>query len=155
MSGRRIIYFALGLLMFVSCDRTNYIVNENTVIDNEAWVVNNQVPVFFTVTDTQMICRVGFNIRYTNDYPTQNMYVFLHTTFPDGMRTHDTISVDLFSPTGEPYGIGRRIKELQTDFSYVKFPMSGNYTMNIEQAMRMDTLKGVVSMGLYVAQLNK
>ena len=150
---RRIVYAVfLGFVLFVSCGKSNYIVNENTLIENEEWLANNQLPVYFSITDTQMVYKIGFNIRYTSDYPKQNMYIFLHTLFPDGMRAHDTVSVNLFSPMGEPFGKGKRVKELQVDFSYVKFPMAGNYTMNIEQAMRMDTLPGVVSMGLYVIE---
>ena len=150
---RKIIYFVfLGVILLASCNKQNYIVNENTIIENEAWTADNQLPVYFTITDTQTIYKIGFNIRYTTDYPKQNMYLFLHTTFPNGVRGHDTLSVDLFSPAGEPLGKGKRVKELQADFSYVKFYMEGNYTINIEQAMRMDTLPGVVSMGLYIVE---
>jgi len=152
MSRRIFSFFFLGFVLFVSCNKPNYIANENTIIENEEWTADNQIPIYFTITDTQMIYKIGFNIRYTNDYPRQNMYVFLHTTFPNGTRANDTMSVNLFSPMGEPFGKGKRIKELQADFSYVKFPMEGNYTMNIEQAMRMDTLPGVVSMGLYIVE---
>ena len=153
---QKIIYFScLILFALSSCDRTEYLLNESKVIENEKWIVDNLVPFYFTVTDTQKIYEIGFNIRYTNDYPKQNMYVFLHTVFPDGMRANDTISMNLFSPMGEPFGKGKRVKELQQGFSYIRFPMKGDYTMTLEQAMRVDTLNGVVSTGLYIAEPTK
>lgn len=155
MSTKNRIIYSLYFLFFISlisCDRTEYLIHENKIIENEMWTVDNQLPFYFSVSDTNKIYEIGFDIRYTNDYPKQNMYVFLHTTFPNGTRAHDTISVDLFSPMGEPFGKGKRVKELQQSFSYVKFYMEGDYTMTIEQAMRMDTLLGVVSFGLYIAE---
>ena len=151
---KKIIYYLCVLLFLslISCERTQYLINDNKIIENEMWTVDNQLPFYFSISDTQKIYEIGFDIRYTSDYPKQNMYVFLHTIFPNGMRTHDTISVDLFSPMGEPFGKGKRVKELQQSFSYVKFYMEGDYTMTIEQAMRMDTLPGVVSFGLYITE---
>ncbi|MDR1459113.1 MAG: gliding motility lipoprotein GldH [Bacteroidales bacterium] len=152
------IIFILGtcfLLSTYSCDDSQYLFRENTSIENETWFVNNQIPFRFTVTDTQEIYKIGFNIRYTNDYPMQNIYVFLHTVFPNGMRTHDTIDIDLFSLEGKPLGKGKKTIELQKYFSRVQFPVAGQYTMSLEQAMRIDSLPGMVSMGLYIAQQKK
>jgi gliding motility-associated lipoprotein GldH len=149
----RIIYlFCLIVPALSSCDRANYLINKSEAVENEEWIVDNWVPFYFSVSDTQKIYEIGFNMRYTEHYPKQNMYIFLHTVFPDRTSTHDTLSVDLFSPAGEPYGKGRRVKELHQGISYVKFPMPGDYTMFLEQAMRMDTLPGVVSVGLYLVE---
>ena len=140
------------LLTICSCDNSHYLFRENVSIKNETWTVENQIPFQFTVTDTVGMYKVGFNIRYTNAYPQQNIYVFLHTIFPNGLRTHDTISIDLFDIEGVPLGSGKRVIELQNYFSCVRFPMAGQYTMTLEQAMRRDTLPGIISMGLYIAE---
>ena len=140
------------LLIICSCDNSHYLFRENVAIKNETWAVENQIPFSFTVDDTVKTYKIGFNIRYTNAYPQQNIYVFLHTVFPNGMRTHDTISIDLFDIEGKPLGSGKRVIELQNYFSRVRFPMAGQYTMTLEQAMRRDTLHGIISMGLYVAE---
>jgi gliding motility-associated lipoprotein GldH len=140
------------ILFFCSCDNSQYLLRESISIENETWIVDNQLPFYFTATDTQKIYKIGFNIRYTNDYPMQNIYVFLHTVFPNGMRAHDTIDIDLFSPEGQPLGKGKKFIELQKYFSRVQFPMTGQYTMSLEQAMRTDTLPGIISMGLCIAE---
>jgi gliding motility-associated lipoprotein GldH len=142
----------LIVLVLCSCDRTNYLIQKSEAVENEEWCVDNKLPFYFSLPDTQKIYEIGFNIRYTEHYPKQNMYIFLHTVFPDRTLACDTFSIDLFSPAGEPYGKGRRVKELHQGISYVKFPMTGDYTMFLEQAMRMDTLPGIVSVGLYLAE---
>ena len=142
--------FLLCVIIFVSicsCDNSHYLLRENFYMKNESWAVQDKIPFRFTVTDTVKIYKVGLNIRYTNAYPQQNMYVFLHTIFPNGMLAHDTLSIDLFDVEGKPFGKGKRVFELQNYFSRIRFPMSGEYTMVLEQAMRCDTLGGVVSVG--------
>ncbi|MDR1878109.1 MAG: gliding motility lipoprotein GldH, partial [Bacteroidales bacterium] len=145
--------FTTTLILLISaCNREHYLFTKHVPLQDETWTVDNQIPFSFAITDTQTICTIGLNIRYTHTYPMQNMYVFLHTIFPNGMRTHDTISVELFSPEGDPLGKGRRVREIQKDFGRVQFPLSGEYTMTVEQAMRTDTLQGVVSVGLYIVK---
>jgi gliding motility-associated lipoprotein GldH len=149
------IIFALWicfLLLICSCDDTQYLFRGNTSVENEIWQVNNQIPFHFTVTDTQEIYKIGFNIRYTNTYPMQNIYIFLHTVFPNGMKAHDTIDINLFSLEGKPLGKGKKTIELLKYFSRVQFPLRGEYTMFLEQAMRTDSLPGIVSVGLYITE---
>jgi len=141
------------LLFMCSCDDANYLFRENVSTENGTWAVEDKIPFRFTVTDTVEIYAVGFNIRYTNAYPQQNLYVFLHTIFPNGLWAHDTISIDLFDTEGIPLGKGKRVIELQNYFSHVRFPMTGEYIMILEQAMRRDTLPGIISMGLYIAEI--
>jgi len=140
------------LLCLISCDHSQHLFREEVVIENQTWTVKQKLPFRFIVPDTTQIYKVGFNIRYTYDYPKQNLYMFLHTLFPNGMRTHDTISVDLFSPEGKAMGEGKNVIELQQYFARVIFPMKGEYIMTLEQAMRMDSLPGVLSMGLYISK---
>ena len=140
------------LLVVCSCDNSHYFFRENVSVTNEIWAVQDKIPFRFTVSDTLKNYTVGFNIRYTNAYPKQNLYVFLHTVFPDGLRANDTLSIDLFSADGTPIGKGNRVIELQQSFSQVRFPMAGQYFMILEQAMRTDSLSGIVSMGLYIVE---
>ena len=139
------------LLGISSCKHSPYFFMENITIENGIWTAKNQIPFHFTVSDTTSIYKIGFNIRYTDAYPNQNIYIFLHTTFPNNLHTRDTISIDLFSAEGNPLGKGKRVVELQTYFSQVRFPMAGQYTMTLEQAMRTDSLPIVISMGLCIS----
>ena len=148
-----IFILCVNIFLFIcSCDNSHYLLRENVYTENGTWAVKDKIPFHFTVTDTAKVYKIGFNIRYTNAYPQQNMYVFLHTFFPNGVHARDTISIDLFSIDGIPLGKGKRAIELQNYFSCVRFPMPGEYTMALEQAMRQDTLQGIISMGLYIVE---
>jgi len=140
----------ISILLFCSCKGKNFLYHENTAIDSEVWTTENQLPFRFSIADTTTAYIVGLNIRYTLNFPMQNLYLFLHTTFPDGMQTCDTVSINLFEKDGTPFGKGKRIKELDAPIAKLRFPMSGQYNIRLEQGMRTNALEGVVSMGLYI-----
>jgi gliding motility-associated lipoprotein GldH len=146
------VIFILILFSIYSCDNSNYLFRESVSFKNEIWTVSEKIPFQFSVSDTLKKYKIGFDIHYTDAYSQQNMYVFLHTIFPNGMRMHDTIPIDLFSLEGKPLGKGSKIIKLQRYFSRVQFPITGQYTMVLEQAMRTDTLSGIVSMGLCISE---
>ena len=146
------VIFILILFPIYSCDNSNYLFRENVSFKNEIWTVADKIPFQFNVSDTAKTYKIGFDIRYTDAYSQQNMYVFLHTIFPNETHTRDTISVDLFSWEGKPWGRGGKVKKLQTYFGRIRFPMTGQYTMVMEQAMRTDTLSGIVSMGICIGE---
>ena len=76
--------------------------------------------------------------------------MFLHTTFPNGNQTHDTIECILAYPDGRWVGNGsgsmRNSKILLND--RLRFPLAGDYRFEIEQAMRDTTLEGIADVGL-------
>jgi len=144
-------FVAVGLLLlFCACGGKDFLYHENVAIANEVWETENRIPFQFSVADTNTAYRVGLTVRYTLNFPKQNMYVFIYTNFPNGRQSCDTVSVNLFAMDGTPYGKGKRIKELNVPVAKLRFPMSGQYTIHIEQGMRTDALEGVVSMGLYI-----
>ena len=144
-----LIVIVLGIL-FCSCGGKDFLYHENISVKEEVWTTENQLPFSFAITDTNTAYRVGLNIRYTLNFPKQNLYVFMRTTFPNGTQTCDTVSIDLFTLEGVPYGKGKRIKELDVPIAKIRFPMSGQYTVRLEQGMRTDDLEGVASMGFYI-----
>ena len=140
---------AAGLLLS-SCGGKEFVYHENIPVKGEIWRMENPLSFQFPITDTATVYLVGLNVRYTLNYPMQNLYVFLHTTFPNNMQTSDTISVNLFSKDGTPFGSGNRIKELDVPIAKIRFPQRGQYHIQMEQGMRKNELEGVVSMGFYV-----
>ena len=138
------------VLLFAACGGEEFVYQESIVLDGELWESRQQLPFRFSIADTTAAYEIGFDIRYTHNYPNQNLYVFMHTTFPNGMRTCDTVPIDLFHPDGTPKGKGKRIKELNEPIARILLPMQGQYSIRLEQAMRTEKLEGVSSIGLYV-----
>jgi gliding motility-associated lipoprotein GldH len=139
-----------------ACSQDEYLYFETKTLDNEVWEAQSPLVFRFSIEDTVKLYNIGLNVRYTQDYPAQNLYIFLHTTLPNGMIMCDTVLTDLFYLDGSPIGKqGARVIELEHTFSRMAFPLKGEYCMWIEQAVRLDTvnisnLKGIVSAGLYI-----
>ncbi len=146
---------AIALIGIIVCctachQKVDYLVQLNENIPDMQWLYNQPASFSFSIADTSHPYTLGFCIRYNNNYPDANIYLFVHTCFPNGNQSCDTVSIDLFQPDGTPTGIGKHVQELNVNISKINFPQAGNYRMEIEQATRHDTIEGIASMGIYL-----
>lgn len=148
----RFIRYGLILLIttLLSCGNKNVIFDESVVLPNSTW--NYQDLPYFEVNVEDTLSSYAFflNIRHLENYRYSNFYMFLHTTFPDGNMTHDTIECILAYPDGQWIGDGSgsmRSSKILLNNNLV-FPIKGNYHFEIEQAMRDTTLDGITDIGL-------
>ncbi|MBO7287209.1 MAG: gliding motility lipoprotein GldH [Bacteroidales bacterium] len=152
---KKISFILLIITMLSSCGNKNVIFDECMVIPNASW--NNQDFPYFDVNieDTLSAYNFYLNIRHLENYKYSNFYMFLHTTFPNGNQTHDTIELVLAYPDGRWVGDGsgsmRNNKILLNNNLY--FPLKGNYHFEIEQAMREPVLEGVTDVGVCFEKL--
>ena len=147
---KKISFILLIVTILSSCVNKNVIFDESVVISNAAW--NNQDFPYFDVNveDTTSAYNFYLNIRHLENYRYSNFYMFLHTTFPDGNQTHDTIELVLSYPDGRWIGKGSgsmRDNNILLN-SNLCFPLKGNYHFEIEQAMRDTQLDGVTDVGI-------
>ena len=144
------ILFAIAVtILIASCGR-NTLYDESVVIPEAKWD-NDNVPYFnVAVDDTLADYAFYLNIRHLENYRYSNLYVFMHTEFPNGNVTHDTIECVLATPDGRWMGKGsgtmRSAKVLLNPD--LRFPLSGEYRFEIEQAMREKELRGITDIGL-------
>ena len=140
-----------GLLMsLVSCGSRGF--DQRVVISEAKWEVENRVPFDVTVNDTLGIYAFGLNLRHLENYRYSNLYVFLHTTMPNGNVTHDTIQLLLATPEGRWIGKSSgSMRDLHITLNpNLRFPLTGSYHFEIEQAMREPVLKGISDIGLFI-----
>jgi len=128
------------------------IYDESVVIPNTEWD-NNNIPYFdVNVEDTLSIYSIALNVRHMENYRYSNLYIFLHTTFPNGNITHDTIECTLAYPDGR--WVGKGSGSMRSDKIMLnpnlRFPLAGIYHFEIEQAMRDEILKGIADIGISV-----
>jgi gliding motility-associated lipoprotein GldH len=137
------------LLLFYSCD-DNRLYEENRDLPDAKWNNKNKLSFDFTVPDTVNPYNFYFNIRNTDEYPYSNIYVFFRTTFPNGKTAVDTVEFPLMNDQGRWIGKGQGdVHDCQLIFKKaVRFPITGNYHIEAEQAMREETLLGVISAGI-------
>ena len=154
---KKISFILLIVTILSSCVNKNVIFDESVVISNAAW--NNQDFPYFDVNveDTTSAYNFYLNIRHLENYRYSNFYMFLHTTFPDGNQTHDTIELVLSYPDGRWIGKGSgsmRDNNILLN-SNLCFPLKGNYHFEIEQAMRDTQLDGVTDVGVRFEKTQK
>ncbi|MGB6037283.1 MAG: gliding motility lipoprotein GldH, partial [Cryomorphaceae bacterium] len=90
------------------------------------------------------------------------LYVFVKTIFPNGKSSKDTVGIILADATGRWIGDGggylNSSSHLSNTIMYQynrRFPLSGTYRFEIEQAMRTDTLVGIKNIGLRIEKTDK
>ena len=147
---KRLIWMIGLLSVFAGCGDSGY--DQRKVIPEAKWAQEDPVPFDVTVNDTVGIYSFGINLRHMENYRYSNLYVFLHTTFPNGSLTHDTIQLLLATPEGYWVGKGSgSMRDLHVTLNpLMRFPMQGTYHFEIEQAMREPVLKGVSDIGLFI-----
>ena len=94
----------------------------------------------------------GIGLRHMENYRYSNLFIFLHTRMPNGNVTHDTIECTLATPEGRWIGKGSgSMRDLTIPLNEnLRFPLTGLYHFEIEQAMREPVLKGISDIGLYI-----
>lgn len=142
--------FTLFLLL-TSCD-SNRVYEKSLRIPDELWLQNNIL--FFETEIKDIAPQYNFyiNIRNTTDYKYSNIYFFINTTFPSGEIAHDTLECILADYKGKWLGHGfGKIRESRILFkSRFRFPQNGKYLIDVEHAMRVDTLVGIADIGIRI-----
>lgn len=156
-SGISLVVMLLAIFGLQSCSDPNLVFEENRSIKGSGWAVSDTVVLRFDIQDTLSQHNFLLNVRNTNDYPYRNLYVFVKTVFPNGKFSRDTVGVVLADPSGRWLGSGSGFlftnQSLTNKIMYKygrRFPLSGTYRVELEQAMRTDTLPGISSVGLRI-----
>jgi gliding motility-associated lipoprotein GldH len=133
-----------------SCDRGR-LFDDNTAIPSSHWEKEFRPAFKVEVSDTTTNYGFYFNVRNTDEYRYSNLFIFLETQFPNGNVTRDTIECMLADLSGRWLGRGSgNLIEHQILLNPVlRFPLSGHYTFEIEQAMR-EPLKGITDVGIRI-----
>ena len=146
--------FIIGLLtlfiFFTSCNDDDF--DTRTVIPEAEWRQENRVAFDVDINDTISPYEFGIGLRHLENYRYSNLFVFLHTTMPNGNHTRDTIECTLATPEGKWIGKSSgSMRDLTVPLNEnLLFPLSGTYHFEIEQAMREPVLKGISDIGLYI-----
>jgi gliding motility-associated lipoprotein GldH len=154
--------FLAAALLLASCADENRVFEENVEIPNEKWKVSEKAILEAEINDTLSSHNFLINVRNTERYPYRNLYLFVKTVFPNGKSSKDTVGIVLADATGRWIGNGggylNSSSHLSNTIMYQynrRFPLSGTYRFEIEQAMRADTLVGIKNIGLRIEKTDK
>ena len=143
---------AIILMLLSAACGSDVVFEKNQNIPGDKWD-RHFIPAFeVEITDTLNPHNLMINLRNTGEYPRSNLFLFISATSPAGAFTRDTLELVLAESSGRWKGKGFG-NVWQNRFFYrqnVRFPVKGNYTFRIEQAMRFDELPGILDIGLRV-----
>jgi gliding motility-associated lipoprotein GldH len=134
-----------------SCDSSRVYEN-NAELPGAIWEQGNVLKFDAEIPDSSKRYNFYINIRNDETYPYSNLYVFLTTHFPDKRISKDTLELLLADENGNWYGKGsgdRKFNQILLQ-KKIKFPISGKYTFQIEQGMRLAELPGITDAGIRI-----
>jgi gliding motility-associated lipoprotein GldH len=145
------IIFCIPLLLLFSCDQ-NRVFEKNVEIPGNIWSYDFKVPFEVEITDTSASYNVYVNIRHTEIYPFNNLWVIVHTELPSGEKKEKRVELVLSDNRGEFFGEGMGdIWDYQALIQEnAIFPQRGKYKFELEQNMRKNALPFIMSMGMRI-----
>ncbi len=148
------IFLALSVFLFSSCD-PNRVFEDNIDIPEFNWDVKNKLSFEVDVTDTTSLHNFYVNVRHASHYQYANLFVFITINFPNEKIAKDTLECKLADESGQWKGEGMGdIWDNQILWkSNVKFPITGKYIFEYEQAMRAEQIQFVMDMGLRIEKV--
>ena len=152
------ILFFLSLLFIVSSCDSNQVFDDYKSVPG-AWNKEDVVQFNFTPPDTTNAYNLFVNIRNNNDYKYSNLFLIVDVGFPHGKTITDTLEYKMAQPNGSFLGEGfGSVKENKLWYKEgFILNESGNYTVNIQQAMResgkvngVTNLEGITDVGFRI-----
>ncbi len=142
---------ALLLVLFTSCDDNRFF-EENIKIDDGRWRSDNILGFSTVIPDTMCVYNIYIDVRNDITYSYSNLYFFMKTVFPNGRIALDTIECMLAGYDGKWLGTGSgNVRFNRFLFQQgIQFPVSGSYRFELEQAMRVEELNGVLDIGIRI-----
>ena len=150
----RFIYLIIPVLFFLaSCgDNENYIYQESKTINESGWTYADSLDFNFDIQDTSKLYALILDVDHTTDYPFQNIYFNISTSFPSGKRLQQPLSSDLAEKSGKWHGkcSGKNCTASINLQERAKFNEMGKHRINIAQFSRDSVLMGVEEVSLKV-----
>jgi len=152
------IVFVFVAFSIISCDsKREY--DSFVSVQNGSWEHSNVILFNFNVNDTINKKNLFLNVRNNQNYNFSNLFLITSLNFPNGKKIVDTLEYTMADNSGHFLGKGiTAIKESKLFYKEnVVFPVSGEYTISITQAMRkngeingIESLKGITEVGFRI-----
>ncbi len=148
---------SIALLLFIlvaGCD-SKRVFEDNVEFKDRSWKLSQQARFQFQISDTAKKYNVLLNVRNSLDYPYARLFVnYELLTADSALLSKKMISDYLFDQkTGKPFGNSGIGDVYDHQFPILKnfsFKKTGQYKMNLQQFMRLDTVPGILAVGIRV-----
>lgn len=142
---------ALGIGAIASSCGPRYALRESRDIEG-VWTYADSAVFEVEIADTSKLYTIAVALQHTTDYTFQNLYMRIHTRFPNGERLSQPISLELAGKAGNWLGKcgGKGCKIVIPIQENAFFGARGTHRFVLEQYMRTDSLPGIRSTGLHI-----
>jgi gliding motility-associated lipoprotein GldH len=146
----------LGVVLWACSD--NRVYEQVIDFDKQEWIVTDKPSFEFEIEDVNSKYNVFSDIRNAVSYPYARFYFTYYLQDSSGMEIQKKLMGEyLFdAKTGKPSGksgIGDLYDHRFLLLQNFQFPKPGNYKIVLEQFMRMETLPGIVAIGIRVEKV--
>ena len=149
---RSFLYLAV-MMSLTACNWTTGVFEKNQTFDNHDWPSSLKPDIAFEITDTVSLYNIYIVLRHTDAYHYNNIYVRATVKEP-GDPHGKSGDYDLQLATNNNGWIGTAMDDIYDARLLIqpktRFRKSGVYHVTLEQLMREDPLKYILSAGLRV-----
>ncbi|GAA4967138.1 gliding motility lipoprotein GldH [Algibacter aquimarinus] len=160
LQNSKLLFLLLCTVLFVSCD-SNRVFDEYKSVPN-SWHKDEVISFKVNPADSISNYNLFVNLRNTNAYKYNNLFLIVEMVFPHGKTIKDTLEYKMAEPSGKLLGTGltdtkeNKLWYKGLDKPFV-FEESGEYTINIQHAMRengkvngVTELEGITDIGFRI-----
>lgn len=116
------------------------------------WKYADTIHFAFDIQDTIPAFDIMLNVSHSSDFSSGNMYVLIHTKFPDGHHVEYPVSLNLADQRGQWLGkCNNEVCNTLLQLSgKVFFNQTGQYVIGIRQHSRKESVTGIKALELIV-----
>jgi gliding motility-associated lipoprotein GldH len=148
--------FLVAIFGLYACNWTTGVFEKNLTFDNHEWPSSVRPDIAFEITDTVSAYNIYIVLRHTDAYHFNNIYIRATVKEPGDPKGR-TGDYDLQLATNDKGWIGTAMDDIYDARLLIqpktRFSKSGVYHISMEQLMREDPLKNVLSAGLRVERV--
>jgi gliding motility-associated lipoprotein GldH len=151
--------FVIIIILLSGCD-SQRVFEDNKEFRERNWKITEPVQFEFQIADSSKKYNLLMNIRNSLDYPYARIFVNYDLQKQDSTSlSKKMISEYLFDQkTGKPFGTSGIGDLYDHQFPILKnysFERAGTYKMKLNQFMRMDTVPGILAVGIRVEKVEE
>lgn len=147
---RRSLFLLLPLLALLTACGPEVVYQEVRPLAATGWTYADSLSFVYPVIDRSRVYDLVVDVTHSEDFAYQNFYVWLHTTFPNGKRSSEKLSLQLAGDYGAWLGdcSGGSCTLGIPILQQLRYTLTGDYVLTIAQHSRDEPLVGIERIGV-------
>lgn len=146
-------YIICLLIMLLTACQSDVVFESYQELPGERWDYSRVLEFNARIPDSGLY-RVTLHIRHTGSFEMTNLWCIVNTRSQAVQQLHDTVNINIATPSGDWFGEGGQIKTVSQTIN--KNPVAlpkGKVLFRIEQGMKPENLRGVKNVGIRIEKI--